>query len=434
MKAQTIIDTARRYVGYNEADASHRFFVDTYNEYCREHGYPRGYKVQYSDSWCDVFVSCLFILNNAVGMIGGVECGVEEHVAIFRRLGIWKDGRSIIPSPGDLIVYDWHGDGVADHIGLVETVDGQNITTIEGNYHDSVKRRYLTVGTTSVKGYACPKYQGEVVQDCYFVKKNGKTLNSFHILENAKAEAKRFNASVYDAEGRVIFTALREAWINKDGTTVRKAAGAINRQMRFSPLVKGDKVTILRQTKSPAGNIWYQVEVDAEKRGYVWGKRLSFDYIPPGATMGRRAAQNAKAIANDDFHGYNNTKGKRSGNPDYACSSFVADCYIKSGVYFGCSCGDVYTKDMKKLFTKHGFKDVTSKVNLKQGTGLKIGDVLVKPGVHTEIYVGNGQLCGARGDPNSGQPENGKPGDQGGEIAVSAYYYFGQNICLRYSD
>lgn len=185
MKAQTIIDTARRYVGYNEADASHRFFVDTYNEYCREHGYPRGYKVQYSDSWCDVFVSCLFILNNCVDLIGGVECGVEEHVAIFKRLGIWKDGRSVIPSPGDLIVYDWHGDGVADHIGLVETVDGNNITTIEGNYQDSVKRRYLTVGTTSIKGYACPKYQGEVIQDCYFVKKNGKTLNSFHILENA---------------------------------------------------------------------------------------------------------------------------------------------------------------------------------------------------------------------------------------------------------
>lgn len=437
--AKQIIETAQGWIGRNEAAGTHKQIIDIYNDWCDKNGYPRGYKVKYSDSWCDVFVSACFIINNAVSLIGGVECGVEEHVQIFKKLGIWIEDGTITPKPGYLIVYNWDtstqpNNGYSDHIGIVEKVGMGAITTIEGNYSDSVKRRALPVGNGNIRGYAAPKYQAEEPEDCYFVKKNGKVLNSFHIYENAKNEADKFGATIYDAEGRVIYTALKEAWINKDGTYIRKAAGATNRQMRFSPLVKGDKVTILRQTKSPAGNVWYQIEWTPGLRGYVWGKRLSFEYIPPGATMGRRAAQNAKAIAKDDFHGYNNTAGKRGGNPDYACSSFVADCYIKSGVYFGCPCGDVYTKDMKKLFTKHGFKDVTGKVNLKQGTGLKIGDVLVKPGSHTEIYVGDGKLAGARGNANSGKPEHGKPGDQGGEIAVSAYYYFGQTICLRYSE
>lgn len=436
--AKQIVDTARGFIGRNEAAASHRLFIDLYNEYCVKHGYPRGYRVQYKDSWCDVFVSALFILNNAVDLIGGIECGVEEHVKIFQRIGIWIEDGRITPKSGDIIVFNWDdstqpNDGYADHIGIVETVEGGQIVTIEGNYSDSVKRRYLAVGDGRIRGYARPRYQSDTQIDCYFVRKNGKTLNSFHILNNAKAEADRNNATVYNADGEVIYTAERYGYVNKDGATVRKKAGAQYRQMRFSPLIKGDKVKILRETKSAAGNKWYQIEFMDGLRGYMWSKRVSLEYIPPQRTKARQAAANAKAIANDAFHGYNNAKGKRGGNPDYACSSFVADCYIKSSVDLGCSCGDVYTKDMRRIFTKHGFKDVTKKVNLRTGEGVLIGDVLVKPGSHTEISVGDGKLAGARGNANSGQPEHGKSGDQGGEIAISGYYYFGQTLCLRYS-
>lgn len=436
--AKQIVDTARGFIGRNEAAASHRLFIDLYNDYASKHGYPRGYKVQYSDSWCDVFVSVLFILNNAVDLIGGIECGVEEHVKIFQRIGIWIEDGKITPKSGDIIVFNWEdatqpNDGYADHIGIVETVDGGQIVTIEGNYSDSVKRRYLSVGDGRIRGYARPRYQSETQIDCYFVRKNGKTLNSFHVLNNAKAEADRNGATVYNADGEVIYTADKYGYINKDGTLIRKKAGAQYRQMRFSPLIRGDKVKILRTVKSVAKNTWYQIEFMDGLRGYVWGKRVSLEYIPPQRTKARQAATNAKAIANDSFHGYNNTKGKRGGNPDYACSSFVADCYIKSGVDLGCSCGDVYTKDMRRIFTAHGFKDVTKKVNLRTGEGVLIGDVLVKPGSHTEISVGDGKLAGARGNANSGQPEHGKGGDQGGEIAISGYYDFGQTICLRYS-
>ena len=46
--------------------------------------------------------------------------------------GNWK-GRNN-PQPGDLILFDWDHDNVADHVGLVKSVNGNGtITTIEGN-------------------------------------------------------------------------------------------------------------------------------------------------------------------------------------------------------------------------------------------------------------------------------------------------------------
>ena len=158
-----------------------------------------------------------------------------------------------------------------------------------------------------------------------------------------------------------------------------------------------------------------------------------YDYDMP-KTIPEKAVSIAKEIEADNSHGYNNAANSRGGNPDYACSSFVADCYIKSGVIFGKKCNEIYTKDMKDLFQRAGFIDVTAKVNLKTGAGLEAGDVLLKPGSHTEIYAGNGKIIGARGNAQSGKPENGKPGDQtGGEISEATYYNLPWTVVLRYT-
>lgn len=163
--------------------------------------------------------------------------------------------------------------------------------------------------------------------------------------------------------------------------------------------------------------------------------QTSSSNITSTSSIPEKAVAIAKQIAADNSHGYNNGASGRGGNPDYACSSFVADCYIKAGVNLGVAAKNVYTKDMKKIFTSHGFKDVTSSVNVKTGAGLVAGDVLVKPGSHTELYVGNGKLIGARGDAQSGKPANGKTGDQtGAEIAVANYFNQPWTVVLRYKD
>ncbi len=147
-------------------------------------------------------------------------------------------------------------------------------------------------------------------------------------------------------------------------------------------------------------------------------------------TIPKKAAQIAIKICKDDSHGYNNTPGERLGNPDYACSSFVAACYRKAGVPVP---ANSYTASMKRFWKPYGFKDVADSVDFKTGEGLKVGDVLVAPSKHTEIVVKkNHRLAGARGNPRGGAT-NGKPGDQTGrEISVRAYYDDGWTQCLRY--
>lgn len=167
--AETIINIFQGWLGYSEATGAHRLIIDLYNAYCAIHGYPRGYKVQYTDPWCDPCLSAAYIKAGAVDLIGGVECGVEEHVQIFKRKGIWIEDGNITPKPGDIIVYSWGhkqpNNGYSDHIGIVEHVCGTSITTIEGNYKDSVARRTLAVGDGNIRGYARPLYASETAQN-----------------------------------------------------------------------------------------------------------------------------------------------------------------------------------------------------------------------------------------------------------------------------
>ena len=161
--AQDIIDVVKSWIGYSEANGKHRRIVDIYNAYGAKAGYPRGYKVPYNVPWCDVTVSAAFIQAGAVDLIGGVECGVEEHIQIFKRKGIWIEDGTITPKPGYIICYNWDqygqpNDGYADHIGIVEAVKGGMITIIEGNYNDAVQRRTIRVGWEYIRGYAAPNY------------------------------------------------------------------------------------------------------------------------------------------------------------------------------------------------------------------------------------------------------------------------------------
>lgn len=164
--AGKILDIYRSWLGYSEANGKYKKIVDLYNAH---KPLARGYAVRYSDSWCDTCLSAAFIKAGAVNLIGGTECGVEEHIKIFKKAGIWIEDGTITPKPGDIIVYNWDqktqpNDGYSDHIGIVESVSGNMITTIEGNYKDAVGRRVIPVGWGYIRGYAKPRYAAETQQ------------------------------------------------------------------------------------------------------------------------------------------------------------------------------------------------------------------------------------------------------------------------------
>ena len=62
-----------------------------------------------TDDWCDVFVTTVFQREGLSGLIGR-ECGVERHIQIFKRLGIWNENGASTPKAGDIITFNWDQD------------------------------------------------------------------------------------------------------------------------------------------------------------------------------------------------------------------------------------------------------------------------------------------------------------------------------------
>lgn len=158
--ANSVITQAKKWLGYNEGNGSHRIIIDVYN---RQKTLPRGYKVKYTDDWCATFVSAVAVKLGYTDIIP-TECGCEKMIEKFKKLGAWVENDAYTPAPGDIIFYDWNdtgsGDckGFADHVGIVEKVSGKTITVIEGNKGDKVARREIKVNARYIRGYGVPKY------------------------------------------------------------------------------------------------------------------------------------------------------------------------------------------------------------------------------------------------------------------------------------
>lgn len=161
-----VVSIAKSYLGCNERDGSHRKIIDLYNSH---KPLARGYKVTYTDSWCATFVSAVSISAGLTDIIP-TECGCSAMIELFRKLGSWQENDAYVPSPGDIIFYDWQdgtnyattdNKGAPDHVGIVENVSGKTITVIEGNYSDSVKRRSIAVNGRYIRGYGLPKYSSK---------------------------------------------------------------------------------------------------------------------------------------------------------------------------------------------------------------------------------------------------------------------------------
>ena len=152
LSADELLDEARKLIGIKQYSKAHKQLIDDYNAV---KPLPAGYKMTYDDSWCDAFISVIADRASA-SYLTGRECGVERHIVIFKTLGIWLGVQR--PLVGDLVTFDWDGFGFADHIGIVESIKGEQITTIEGNTQNTVDRRTYIWNDWRIKGYARPKY------------------------------------------------------------------------------------------------------------------------------------------------------------------------------------------------------------------------------------------------------------------------------------
>lgn len=246
--AQDVLNVMRSWIGFSEANGKYRQIIDLYNSV---KPLPRGYAVQYDDEWCDTTVSAAGIKSGCSDLIGR-ECGCEEHIKIFQQMGIWIEDGTITPQPGDIILYAWTkntqpNNNRAQHIGVVESVSGGQITVIEGNKSEAVARRVLSVGNGNIRGYARPKYEsGSASAPVTPPADSGTDLNR------------------------------TPAWygtVNTGTLNVRTWAGTENPTLQSYPQIsQGTKVGVCDTVNDKDGDPWYYVQISgdqSEKYGFV---------------------------------------------------------------------------------------------------------------------------------------------------------------------
>ncbi len=136
---QKVVSTALAWLGTREYSAKHQEMLDIYNA---QRPLPRGTRMLASWPWCAAFVSTVS-LQCGLRDIMPTECGCPGMVRLYQEIGRWAEDDAYIPSPGDVIFYDWqdtgYGDnaGQPDHVGIVTACDGQTV-----NHHRGQLRQH----------------------------------------------------------------------------------------------------------------------------------------------------------------------------------------------------------------------------------------------------------------------------------------------------
>ena len=149
---QDLVSIAQTQIGYKESKRN--FIID---EEGKQQGYTRygaWYGASYSE-WCGMFVS--FCLKYAG--IPESDFPREANCAAWKELliraGVYEDSeRSYSPQAGDLIFFNWDGQNVPKHVGIVEKVENGRVYTIEGNSSKKVRRRDYALNSGDIVGYA----------------------------------------------------------------------------------------------------------------------------------------------------------------------------------------------------------------------------------------------------------------------------------------
>ena len=256
--AQDYLRVFRSWVGFSEANGKFKQIIDIYNSHTP---LALGYRVKYTDEWCDTTISAAAIKAGMADLIG-TECGCERHIAIFRKLGIWIEDGTITPKPGYIIVYNWNtkaqpNDGFADHIGVVDCVKDGVITCIEGNKGEEVGYRSIPVGWGYIRGFAAPKYD-----------KEEETVQAEAPSASAPAPVKKSGGISKEPSwtGRVTAAALN----------VRTWAGTGYPRIKTYPMIlKGTRVEVCDSVKASDGSTWYYIRIAGRIYGFVHSSYIS---------------------------------------------------------------------------------------------------------------------------------------------------------------
>ena len=157
---QKVVDTASAWLGTQEGTTRHAEMLNIYNA---QRPLPRGTRMLSSWPWCAAFVSTVS-LQCGLRDIMPTECGCPSMIRLYQELGRWIEDDAYVPSPADVIFYDWQDSGVgdnvgqSDHVGIVVGCTDGMMTIIEGNCDNAVKLRQIAVNARYIRGYGVPDF------------------------------------------------------------------------------------------------------------------------------------------------------------------------------------------------------------------------------------------------------------------------------------
>lgn len=157
-----LLSIARNELGYHEGCGNQTKYATQYDYDTRLYGFDMN-----GLPWCAYFVSWAFIqaFGYEIGSAmlyqfagcSGASCSAAA--SYFRARNAFHHST---PSPGDIIYFYYDGD--INHTGIVESVSGSRVITIEGNSSDSVSRNNYSLSDSIIAGYGTPcwKYAANV--------------------------------------------------------------------------------------------------------------------------------------------------------------------------------------------------------------------------------------------------------------------------------
>ena len=188
-----VLDLARSEIGYHEKASNNQLNDPTansgganwtkYAEYLDSFaGFYNGPKNGFA--WCDVFVDYLFVKSFGFEIGRKMLCqpmssagaGCLYSAQYYKQAGRWHTNA---PQAGDQIFFSYSA-GEYSHTGIVEQVNGDTVTTIEGNTSDQVGRRYYNIGNKQIAGYGRPDWGLAKTEngEPWTVVENGHVVNS----------------------------------------------------------------------------------------------------------------------------------------------------------------------------------------------------------------------------------------------------------------
>jgi hypothetical protein len=144
-----LIEIAETFLGATPSQK--HALIDYYNENCISLVKPsRKYKMKYNDEWCAMFTSVV------AHMAGDSRHAFPYEVSVYQQCLLAKDRGQYLKGAGeaaigDLIVYDWLGNGGYDHVGFVANVSPNTIKALEGNKGDTVAYRNVNRHSRVIK-------------------------------------------------------------------------------------------------------------------------------------------------------------------------------------------------------------------------------------------------------------------------------------------